>query len=96
MIIKLSPIRSDKSLTIKKQGDILIINNEPFDFSPIPDGGILPQSAIESDVIVSDVERINGEIVLTILVPHGPDATHKERFPEPLEVYEDGEAQWGI
>lgn len=96
MKINLSPIRADKFLTLEKLGDIITLNGESFDFSPIPDGGILPKSAIESDVILSDVERINGEIVLTILVPHGPNAAQGDRFPEPLTMTEDGEASWGI
>lgn len=91
MLIKLSPTRLDKSLKIKKQGDTLIINDEPYDFSSIPDGGLLPQTAIESDVIISDVKRINDEITLTIQLPFGPNASEAQRFPEPIYATEDGE-----
>lgn len=90
MHIKLSPQRSDKRLTLEKQNQTLIINGESFDFSELPEGATLPRDAIESDVIVSDVERINGEIHLTVLLPHGANAPHETRFPEPIKVSEDG------
>jgi hypothetical protein len=93
MKIKLSPTRSDKTLILEKQGDTLIINGEPFDFTLLPEGGVLPQDAIFSEDIVSDVERINGEVNLTILFPHGTNATHEQRFPEPITVTEDGEVE---
>lgn len=87
MLIKLSPIRSDKTLTIEKTGDILTVNGESFDFSPIPEGGLLPQDAVTSDVILSDVERIDGEITLTARLPIGPDAPEHVRFPtEPYHL----------
>lgn len=93
MIIQLSPIRSDRSLLLEKTGDILTINGEPFDFSVIPDEGLLSNDAITSDFIISDVERKNGEIELTLLCPHSSDATEAQRFPEPITVTEDGEVQ---
>ena len=90
MYIKLSPQRSDNRLTLEKQNQTLIINGESFNFSELPEGATLPEDAIESDVIVSDVERINGEIHLTVLIPHGANAPYETRFPEPIEVTEDG------
>lgn len=91
MIIKLSPTRSDNTLTVVKNGDALTINGQVFDFTPLPDGATLPSGAIESDWIVGDVERINGVINLALLLPHGPNPSQEVAFPAPLTVTQDGE-----
>ena len=93
MKINLSPQRSDNQLSLEKDNDTLIINGEPFDFSALPEGATLPRDAIESDVIISDVERIDGVLHLTVLLPHGANAPHETRFPEPSLVTEDGEIE---
>ena len=84
MKIKLSPIRDDRELTLEKLGDALIINGESFDFSAVEEGDVLPQSAIESDFIGSDVTRSGGEIELLIIFPIGASATESQRFPVPI------------
>ena len=91
MLINLSPIRDDRVLNITKQGETLTINGVPFDFSQLPDGATLPRGAIDCEWIVSDVNRINGEIELTILLPHGANASHEARFPEPINMTDDGQ-----
>lgn len=91
MTINLSPQRSDDTLTVSKAGDALTINGVEFDFSQVPDGGLLPRDAVDCDWIVSDVERVNGELVLTLLLPHSANATEARRFPEPLVDVPDGE-----
>lgn len=54
-------------------GDELILNGESLDFSVIPDGYRLPSSAVDNRFFLegSDqyVERINGEIHLTLRLP---------------------------
>lgn len=90
MLISLSPQRRDDRLTIERTGDALTINGETFDFSPIPEGGLLPRDAVECAWLASDVERVDGEIRLTLLLPHGPNAPEATRFPEPIHVTEDG------
>lgn len=84
MIINLSPQRRDDSLTIIKLGDALNINGVDFDFSAVPEGGVLPQSAVDCEFLASDVTRTAGQIVLTLLLPHGPDASEAARFPQPI------------
>jgi hypothetical protein len=91
MLINLSPTRSDKILSISKSGDILTINGIPYDFSQLPNGATLPREAINCEFIISDVSRINGEIELTILLPHGANASHEARFPEPITMTTDGQ-----
>ncbi|WP_180147516.1 hypothetical protein [Desulfoluna butyratoxydans] len=91
MIINLSPIRSDKELKIVKLGDALTINGESFDFGLIPDDAVLPDEAIDSNIILGDVTRKNGEIELTILCPHGPDPSYAQAFPQAITITNDGE-----
>lgn len=91
MIINLSPTRSDRTLEITKTNDALIINGVPYDFSQLPEGATLPQEAVDCEFIVSDVNRVNGEIELTILLPHGANASHEARFPEPINMTSDGQ-----
>jgi hypothetical protein len=91
MLINLSPQRREDILTISKTGDTLTINGIPYDFSPLPNGATLPREAIDCEWIVSDVNRVNGEIELTILLPHGANASHEARFPEPIIKNDDGQ-----
>ena len=91
MLINLSPTRSDRTLEITKTGETLTINGIPYDFSQLPNGATLPREAINCEWIVSDVNRINGEIELTILLPHGANASHEARFPEPIVKTNDGQ-----
>jgi hypothetical protein len=91
VIINFSPQRRNDTLTLYKQGDILTINNIPYDFSPIPEGGTLPREAIDCKWICRDVERIDGEIHISLILPHGPNPTHDVAFPEPIRITADGE-----
>jgi hypothetical protein len=91
MLINLSPQRREDILTISKTGETLTINGKPYDFSQLPEGATLPREAIDCEWIVSDVNRINGEIELTILLPHGANASHTARFPEPIIKNDDGQ-----
>lgn len=90
MLINFSPIRSDRALEITKTGETLTINGESFDFSQLADGATLPREAINCQWICRDVERINGELIIPILFPHGPNASEAVRFPVPITVTEDG------
>tara|TARA_R110000868_G_scaffold376497_1_gene641500 strand:+ start:760 stop:1074 length:315 start_codon:yes stop_codon:yes gene_type:complete len=90
MQINLSPQARFDRLTVSKSGDVLTINGIAYDFGPLPDGGTLPREAVGCDWLASDVERISGEIHLTLLLPHGSDAPEATRFPAPVTVTEDG------
>lgn len=89
MNIKLSPINSYNIPSITKQGDCLTINSTPYDFTQLPDGATLPADAIDCEFIVGDVERIDGEIELTLLRPY-TEATQENCFPAPLLNAQDG------
>lgn len=90
MQITFSPIRRDDQLTLEKSGDVLIINGEAFDFAPLPEGATLPQAAVACDWLLSDVERHDGEVHLTLCLPHGSSAPGETLFPKPVRVTGDG------
>lgn len=90
MYISFSPVRSDRQISLERQGDMLLIDGEAFDFSPLPEGGTLPCEAVRSDVIVSDVQRQDGNLHLSVILPHRADAPREVLFPKGIIVAEDG------
>ena len=91
MKINLSPMRSDHTLELARTGDVLTVNGEDFDFGPLDEGATLPADAIDSEWIVGNVRRVDGQLVFgAIILPHGADAPHETRFPLPLIVTRDG------
>lgn len=90
MIITFKPQRRDDTLTLEKQGDMLLVNGMPFDFAPLPDGATLPAEAVDSELFCGPVERINGEIHLTLILPHGANPGQAVAFPDPIAATEDG------
>ena len=71
-------------------GDTITINGTAYDFTPLAEGAVLPAEAAGCDLIVSNVTRIEGEIALTLVLPHGSDAPEAARFPQPIHVTENG------
>lgn len=90
MKIYLSPVRTDDDLIASVAGDVLTVNGESLDFSQLPEGAMLPAEAIDSEWVFGPVERINGELHLTLRLPHGPNPSPAVAFPEPITVTEDG------
>ena len=91
MIVNMSPVRCDEPLPdVIYSKDSLTINGQAFDFGPLPEGAILPAAAVESHWIVGRVERIDGEIHLTLILPHGPNPSNAVAFPEPIRVTKAG------
>lgn len=96
MIITLSaqhidPVSPKIIDSITKSGESLTINGETLDLSGIPDGATLPADAIDSEWIIGPINRIDGELHLTVLLPLGKNATEAQRFPKPITVTQDGE-----
>lgn len=81
MDLKFSPCHMDGRLEAVIAGDTLVLNGDPLDFSPLEEGDVLPQQAIDSPWIASDVFRVGGAIQLTLRIPHGQDAPLETRFP---------------
>ena len=93
MKITLNPQRRDDTLTVSKHGDTLTINGEALDFSQLPDGATLPKAAVGNLFIASDVERIDGELHLSLILPYGRGASNAAKFPEPIIDPADGELE---
>ena len=90
MKLLFSPQRRDDVLILSKSGDALTVNGTVYDFSPLPDGATLPREAIDCKWICGNVERVNGELIIPILLPHGPNPPNARAFPEPLTVTANG------
>lgn len=82
--------RSDVLSLEKSQGDRLRINGELFNFNPLNDGDVIPAGVVPCEWIVGPIERVDGEIRLTLILPHGPNPSQAVAFPEPITVTEDG------
>ena len=93
MKINLSPQRRDDQLTLEKAGDTLTFNGTAYDFSQLPDGGTLPAEAVDCEFVIGTVNRVNGELELTLLLPHAVNASEAARFPEPIIDPADGEVE---
>lgn len=90
MIVKFSPVRRDETIAVSLAGDVLTINGQPFDFTQLQEGATLPAEAIDSEHFAGPVERIDGELHLTLLLPHGPNPSPAVAFPQPITVTADG------
>lgn len=91
MLIQLSPVRADADLHIVKQGDTLTINGVALDFSRLGNGCSLPAAAIGSSWVTGTAERIDGDLVITLRMPHGADASERARFPTDIVNPADGQ-----
>lgn len=90
--ITLSPQYSDAVLMLEKVGNILTLNGEKYDFSPLEEGDEIPPEAIDSYFIVGDIKKIDGIVHLTIIMPYSDgEAPEHIRFPEPIMLIEDTE-----
>lgn len=90
MQIHFSPQRRPDRLTVETDGDTLVLNGERFDFTPLAEGNTLPKEAIDSPWFAGPVERIGGQIVLRLILPHGTTAPQATLFPEPMTVTKSG------
>ncbi len=90
MYISFSPQRRGGALTLSKSGDVLTINGEQFDFTTLPDGATIPAGEVPCEWISGPVERVDGKIHLTVLLPHGPNPSQAVAFPVPITVTADG------
>jgi len=90
MHIILSPVRRDETLSLERQGDCLIVNGETFDFSSLAEGGALSADTLGCSWILGHARRVNGELQLKILLPHGVNAPYQTLFATDVEVTENG------
>ena len=90
MKITLSPQLRVDQLALARSGDILTINGEAFDFGPLLDGSSISRGAVGCHLLASAVDRIDGELNLTLILPHGANASSAVRFPAPIIDPPDG------
>ena len=90
MIIHLSPVRRDETLEVVRDGLILTVNGEDFDFTSMLEGSTLPLAAIASDWFAGDVDMQGGELTLTLLLPLPANYSQEQAFPKPLLDVPDG------
>lgn len=90
MIINLSPQRREDALIVSKVSDVLTINSHAFDFSALPDGATIPAGEVPCEWIVGSIERVAGELHLTLILPHGPKPSQAVAFPQPIINPPDG------
>jgi hypothetical protein len=94
MIIKLTSVRNDESLAVVVAGDVLTVNGQAFDFSQVGQGDTLPRQAIKSPWFDADVERVDGQLVVTLLLPIPANYSPEQAFPVPLLNVPDGAVQF--
>lgn len=91
MIISFSPQRRDDSLSLEKvSGDQLRINGELFNFSTLNDGDVIQAGVIPCEWVIGPVEKNDGEVHVTVILPHGPNPSQAVAFPEAITVTDDG------
>jgi len=90
MKITFTPTREDSPITLDRDGDALIVNGLRFDFSDLPEGADLPAVAVQTTYITGTVTRTDGQLSLKVRLPHGQNAPHEAKFPDPITVDTDG------
>ena len=87
MKIKLLPFLTNESISGSVSGDILTVNGDSFDFTPLKDGFRLPASAISSEWFVDYVERKGQTLHMTLRLPVQADSPDEYRNPvEPIVI----------
>lgn len=94
MIIKLSPVRRDETLSVIKNGNTLEVNGELFDFSQMVDGDTLPVEAITSSWFSGQVDNVSGDLTLTMILPNPWNFSPEQAFPVDLIDVPDGPVQF--
>lgn len=90
--IKLSPQRRDDPVPeITVDGNSVFINGDEIDFTELPLGSTYPNGNDLSEWIAGEVSRDeNGDVTLTVILPHGPNPREDQAFPEPAILDGDG------
>lgn len=86
MLVHYSPQRSDVPLSYEFSGDIITATmggkSDVFDFSALPAGrSAIIESTLDPCPVLAADRTADGELVVTLLKHHGPNAPESERFP---------------
>jgi len=93
MRIKLSPFSADETLVLSRSGESITINGMKLDFEGVHDGAMLPATATNCSWLYGPIERVAGELTLTVRLPHGAMASAQSRFPVDIVNPPDGRIQ---
>lgn len=74
-----------KPLSLNYMAPVLVVNGIQYDLSEVPDGATVQHP------IIQNCTRTGDNYELTIILPHGANAPHETRFPEPIEVTVNGD-----
>lgn len=85
MNIELTPQFSGNTLSISRDGEMLVINGQPHDFSEIPVGGSVGMVGK-----IMEARRDETGLTVRLILPHGADADESVRFPAPIPATKDG------
>lgn len=77
-------------LSVTKSGDILTINGEVFNFTSLPDGADVPAGEVPCEWIFGPVQRVAGELHLTLRFPLASSTEPWATWPLVLEAVPDG------
>lgn len=77
-------------MSVIRSGDSIVINGEVYDFSPLADGDTLPATAINSQWFAGQVDRVDGQLALTIFLPLPSNFSPEQAYPKPLLDVPDG------
>ena len=84
MKLTFSPVRMDQTLTALVAGDELTLNGEVTDLSHVTEDAPLTDHG--HPWIAGPVRRIEGDLHLTLILPHGANAPSETLFPMAVEV----------
>lgn len=90
MKLILSPQVRGEQFVVIKNGNKLMVMYEEFDFSGISEGDTLPYGAIDSIWFPGEINRVNGELEITLLFPNPSNYSQAQAFPSPLLDVPDG------
>ncbi len=65
-------------------------NGDAFNFASLPTTPPFPAGVVPCDWITGQVDRINGDLHLTLILPHGPKPMPAQAFPEAIVNPADG------
>lgn len=83
--LKFTPQRNDEGQLIVNWNDpVLTVQEVQYDLSELPDG-----ATAEHEVLRQVIRNGNDYEVLLVL-PHGSNASEATRFPQDLEIFENG------
>lgn len=70
MRISFSPQAAFATMRVSRAGQVLTINGDSIDFSALPDGAEIENGGDLHPSIAGKVERVDGELQLTLLLPY--------------------------